>query len=46
LGTVKPLDAPSWLTALLEMTAQTRSPSRTASLSLLSTRIPQPSLRT
>ena len=46
LGTVSPLLAPSWLTAEPRTTASTGSPSRSASVSRLSTTTPQPSLRT
>src|SRR5260370_36026808 len=43
LGTVKPLVRPPWLIAVPRMTASTRSPSRTASDSGLSTTAPTPS---
>ncbi len=46
LGTVSPLLGPSWLTAEPRTTASTESPSRSASLSRLSTTTPQPSPRT
>ena len=46
VGTVRPLLAPSWLTAEPRTTASTRSPSRAASASRLSTTTPQPSPRT
>ncbi len=45
-GAVKPLDAPSWLTAEPRSTASTRSPAASASDRRLSTSAPQPSLRT
>ena len=44
-GAVKPPERPSWLTAEPCITASTRSPSRTASSSRLSTTTPQPSPR-
>ncbi|KYF88073.1 hypothetical protein BE20_23995 [Sorangium cellulosum] len=44
LGAVSPVERPSWLIAEPRMTAQTRSPSRCASESRLTT--PQPSART
>ena len=46
LGAIRPLDRPSWLTAEPRTTASTRSPSRSASESRLSTTTPQPSPRT
>ena len=45
-GAVTPLDRPSWLIADPRTTASTRSPSRTASDSRLSTTTPAPSPRT
>ena len=45
-GTVKPPDAPSWLTALPRITARIRSPSRIASSRRFTTTTPQPSPRT
>ena len=46
LGTVRPVLVPSWLSAEPRITPQIRSPSASASLSLFSTTIPQPSPRT
>src|SRR6516162_7191962 len=46
LGTVTPLLAPSWLTAVPRTTARMRLPSRTASANRLSTTTPAPSPRT
>ena len=46
LGTVNPALVPSWLRADPRITPQIRSPSASASLSLFSTTIPQPSPRT
>ncbi len=46
MGAVRPELRPSWLTAEPRITASTRSPSRRASESRLSTTTPQPSLRT
>src|ERR1700743_1854328 len=43
LGAVKPLEAPSWLTALPRTTANTECPSRRASDKRSSTRTPTPS---
>src|SRR5271166_2376497 len=46
LGAISPLERPSWLTAEPQITASTRSPSRCASVSRLSTTTPAPSPRT
>lgn len=45
LGAIRPLERPSELTAVARITASTRSPSRSASGSRLSTATAQPSLR-